>query len=132
METGRDFSSPSAPGSQCGPRSGTPKCAARSRATPRCPQQSALFRVRSRSKTTSCSIPKMSKGLTPSGESGGRMSNPDDSSLMPNSTSEHNMPSESMPRIPRREISMPFGIFVPKVARGTMSPGCIFVAPHHT
>ena len=77
-------------------------------------------------------MPSTSKGLTPNGESFGKMSKPLDSSLMPSSTSEHNMPSESMPRIPRRAMSMPFGILVPRVAKGTTSPGCIFVAPHHT
>ena len=77
-------------------------------------------------------MPSTSNGLTPSGESAGRINRPDDSSLRPSSTSEHNMPSESIPRIPRRAISIPFGMVVPKVANGTMSPGCMFVAPHHT
>ena len=88
--------------------------------------------MRSRSNTTSCSIPKASNGLTPNGVFGGSMRSPDDSSLRPSSTSEHNMPSESIPKMPRRAICMPFGIVVPSVASGTTSPSLMFVAPHHT
>ncbi|CAB4575502.1 unannotated protein [freshwater metagenome] len=132
IATGISFAAPKAPGSQRGPRSGTLKYAARSRATPKCPQQSARLRVRSNSRTTSCSIPKASKTPTPSGVVAGKMTMPSDSSASPSSLSEHNMPSESIPKIPRRAISIPLGIVVPNVANATMSPSFMFVAPHHT
>ena len=132
ISTGKEDAAPEVTASTRGPRSVTPKWAAKSRATPRWPQQSARLRVRSRSNTTSCSMPSASNGLTPNGVSLGRIRSPDDSSLSPSSTSEHNMPSESIPKMPRRAIFMPFGIVVPSVASGTTSPSLMLVAPHHT
>ena len=130
--TGTLRDAPCGPGSSRGPRNAVPKCAARSRATPRCPQQSGRLRVRSRSNTVSCSIPRTSKGSLPSGVSPGRSSRPEASSEMPSSTGEHSIPSESIPRMPRREISRPSGMRVPSVASGTTSPGPMLVAPHQT
>ena len=42
------------------------------------------------------------------------------------------MPSESMPRMPRRAIVRPSGIAVPSVASGTTSPAAKLNAPHQT
>ena len=132
MTTGISCGAPNVPGSQRGPRRGTLKYAARSRATPRCPQQSARLRVRSNSRTTSCSIPNASKTPSPSGVVGGKITMPSESSASPSSLSEHSIPSESIPKIPRRAISIPLGMVVPSVASATMSPSVMLVAPHHT
>ena len=57
---------------------------------------------------------------------------PEASEATPSSAPEHNMPSESMPRMPRFKMSRPSGILVPSVASGTKSPACMLNAPHHT
>ena len=110
----------------------TPRCAATSRATPRCPVASGRLRVMSRSYTTSRFTPSASNTLRPSFAPAGKIMIPAASLDNPSSAAEHSMPSESMPRIPRRRISRPSGIFVPSVASGTRSPLCMLNAPHHT
>ena len=74
----------------------------------------------------------MVNGLIPSAVSGAKIMIPPVSSPSPSSMAEHNIPSLSIPNMPRRAMSRPSGIVVPIVANATTSFSFILVAPHHT
>ena len=111
--------------------SGSPKCAARSRATPTTDIASDRFGVTERSNTTSCR-PSTSRTSAPSSlsPSSGRM--PSWSSPSPSSRAEQSMPSETSPRILRRSSVKPPGSVAPDGAYATTMPSTTFGAPHTT
>ncbi|CAB5067206.1 unannotated protein [freshwater metagenome] len=108
---------------------GTPWRAARSLATPITLSVSGRFGSASNSKTTSSRSSSASVMGRPRARSGGRIRMPSWSSPISISRPEHNMPLLAWPRILRGAMSMPEGISVPIVARGTRSPTAILVAP---
>ena len=57
---------------------------------------------------------------------------PSGPSPRPSSCEEHSIPLDTTPAILRRPISMPLGIMVPTVARGTRSPTAMLKAPQPT
>ena len=108
---------------------GTPKKAARSRATPAIDSASGRLASTSSSMTTSALRPSASPTGAPRGRSPLRCRMPSWSSPRPSSLAELSMPLDHSPRILRRAISMPSGITVPIVASGTRMPGSRLEAP---
>ncbi len=112
-----------------GSENGTPKYAARSRATPAIDSASGRLASTSNSITVSATTPKASPTGAPRGRSAGRCRMPAWSSPRPSSLAEHSMPLDHSPRILRRAISMPSGITVSSVASGTRMPTSRLEAP---
>ncbi len=108
---------------------GTPWQAAKSRATPATDMASGRLGLTSRSKSTSDRRPMASASGRPTSRLSSSRRMPSWSSPMAISVGEHNMPLDHSPRILRRTISMPSGMTVPSVARGTRSPTDMLKAP---
>ena len=115
-----------------GRANGTPRLAARSRATPATERASGRFGFTSRSKSTSSDNPSAEERSSPSVKPSGRIRMPDWSVPMPNSAGEQSIPSEGSPRILRRPIRIPPGSVEPTRARGTRSPTAMLKAPQQT
>ena len=111
---------------------GSPRRAARSRATPAMHQASGRLASMARSKTTSGSIPSASTAARP-GVARSTASRTDDPVVVVGQASsgpEQSMPFETTPFILRRPISKPPGSTAPTGASGTRSPTAKFQAPH--
>src|SRR6266542_560688 len=108
---------------------GTPVAALTSLATPTTDNRSGRFASISRSKTAS-SRPNATLKSDPTGTSSARTRIPLWSADSPSSRGEHNMPSDSTPRIFRadRGSGSP-GTRAPGPASGTRSPGFMFRTP---
>ena len=74
-------------------------------------------------------MPIASVNGVPGSRCSGRMKIPAWSSPSPSSRVEQSIPFDQTPAILRRPISMPSGITVPMVARGTRSPAAMLKAP---
>ena len=112
---------------------GSPRAAARSRATPAMQRASGRLAEMSRSKTTSgCRSSASTSGTPGAARPAGRTSNPSGPAGegRRSSSALQSIPFDHSPRILRREISNPPGRTVPTGARGTRSPTWKFQAPH--